>query len=29
VHGRGAMPAWDAVLSHQDIADIHAWLLTR
>lgn len=29
VHGRGSMPAWGAVLSHQDIADIHAWLLTR
>jgi cytochrome c oxidase cbb3-type subunit III len=29
VHGRGSMPAWGAILSHQDIADIHAWLLTR
>jgi len=29
VHGRGQMPAWGAVLSHQDIADIYAWLLTR
>jgi cytochrome c oxidase cbb3-type subunit III len=29
VRGRGPMPAWGAVLSHQDIADIHAWLLTR
>ena len=29
VHGRGSMPAWGAVLSHQDIADIYAWLLTR
>jgi len=29
VHGRGPMPAWGAVLSHQDIADIYAWLLAR
>jgi cytochrome c oxidase cbb3-type subunit 3 len=29
VHGRGSMPAWGAVLSHQDIADIYAWLLAR
>jgi len=29
VHGRGAMPAWGAALSYQDIADIHAWLVTR
>ena len=29
LHGRGPMPAWGSVLSHQDIADIHAWLLTR
>jgi cytochrome c oxidase cbb3-type subunit 3 len=29
LHGRGPMPAWGAVLSHQDIADIHAWLVTR
>ncbi len=29
LHGRGPMPAWGAVLSHQDIADIHAWLSTR
>ncbi len=29
LHGRGSMPAWGTVLSHQDIADIHAWLLTR
>jgi len=29
VHGRGPMPAWGAVLSHQDIADIYAWLSTR
>jgi cytochrome c oxidase cbb3-type subunit 3 len=29
LHGRGPMPAWDSILSHQDIADIHAWLLTR
>jgi cytochrome c oxidase cbb3-type subunit 3 len=26
---RGPMPAWGAVLSEQDIADVHAWLLTR
>lgn len=29
LHGRGPMPGWGTVLSHQDIADIHAWLLTR
>jgi cytochrome c oxidase cbb3-type subunit 3 len=29
LHGRGPMPAWGSVLSHQDIADIHAWLMTR
>jgi cytochrome c oxidase cbb3-type subunit 3 len=29
LHGRGAMPAWSSVLSPQDIADIHAWLVTR
>jgi len=29
LHGRGPMPAWGTVLSHQDIADIHAWLSTR
>jgi cytochrome c oxidase cbb3-type subunit 3 len=29
LHGRGAMPAWGAVLSPQDIADTHAWLVTR
>lgn len=29
LHGRGPMPAWGSVLSQQDIADIHAWLLTR
>ena len=28
-HGRGPMPAWGSILSEQDIADIHAWLLTR
>ncbi len=27
--GRGPMPAWGAVLNRQDIADLHAWLLTR
>ncbi len=29
LHGRGPMPAWGSALSQQDIADIHAWLLTR
>ncbi|MDE3042109.1 MAG: c-type cytochrome [Nitrospirota bacterium] len=29
LHGRGPMPAWGSVLSRQDIADIHAWLLAR
>lgn len=29
LHGRGPMPAWGTVLSHQEIADIHAWLATR
>lgn len=29
LHGRGPMPAWGSVLSHQDIADVHAWLLTK
>ena len=29
LHGRGPMPAWGAVLSHQEIADIHAWLASR
>jgi mono/diheme cytochrome c family protein len=29
LNGRGPMPAWGAVLSHQEIADIHAWLATR
>jgi cytochrome c oxidase cbb3-type subunit 3 len=29
LHGRGAMPAWGSALSHQDIADIHAWLVTQ
>lgn len=28
LHGRGAMPAWAALLKPQDIADIHAWLQT-
>ena len=28
-HGRGLMPAWGTVLSHQEIADIHAWLASR
>jgi cytochrome c oxidase cbb3-type subunit III len=29
LHGRGPMPAWGSILSEQDIADIHAWLLSR
>lgn len=29
LYGRGPMPAWDGVLSRQDIADIHAWLVTK
>ena len=29
LHGRGPMPAWGSVLSQQDIADIHTWLLTK
>ena len=29
LHGRGPMPAWGALLSRQDIADIHAWLSSR
>lgn len=29
LHGRGPMPSWGAVLSHQEIADIHAWLAAR
>ncbi len=29
LHGRGPMPAWAAALSHQEIADIHAWLATQ
>jgi cytochrome c oxidase cbb3-type subunit 3 len=28
LHGRGAMPAWEAALSAQDISDIRAWLHT-
>ena len=28
-YGRGPMPAWGSVLSEQDIADVHEWLLTR
>jgi cytochrome c oxidase cbb3-type subunit III len=27
-HGRGAMPAWNAMLNAQEIADIQAWLKT-
>lgn len=29
LHGRGPMPAWGSALSHQDIADIHAWLAAQ
>jgi cytochrome c oxidase cbb3-type subunit 3 len=29
LHGRGPMPAWGSVLTQQDIADIHAWLMTK
>ncbi|MDF2460088.1 MAG: putative Sulfite:cytochrome c oxidoreductase, subunit [Nitrospira sp.] len=29
LNGRGSMPAWGSVLSPQDIADVHAWLLSR
>jgi len=29
LRGRGPMPAWGAVLTQQEIADIHAWLLSR
>ena len=29
LHGRGPMPAWGSILREQDIADIHAWLLSR
>ena len=29
LHGRGPMPAWGSILSEQDIADVHAWLLSR
>ncbi|MEC4890279.1 MAG: c-type cytochrome [Nitrospira sp.] len=29
LHGRGPMPAWGSVLSHQDIADVQAWLLSK
>ncbi|HEX7765857.1 MAG TPA: c-type cytochrome [Nitrospira sp.] len=29
LHGRGPMPAWGSALSHQDIADVYAWLLSR
>lgn len=28
LHGRGAMPAWEAALSAQEIADVRAWLQT-
>lgn len=29
LHGRGPMPGWSSVLTHQDIADVYAWLLTK
>ncbi|HXX74543.1 MAG TPA: c-type cytochrome [Nitrospiraceae bacterium] len=29
LHGRGPMPAWGSVLNQQEIADIHAWLLSQ
>jgi cytochrome c oxidase cbb3-type subunit 3 len=29
LHGRGPMPAWGAVLSQQDIADVYAWLASK
>ncbi|HEU4684230.1 MAG TPA: c-type cytochrome [Nitrospira sp.] len=29
LHGRGPMPAWDSILTQQEIADLYAWLLTR
>lgn len=29
LHGRGPMPGWGSALSHQDIADIHAWLVAQ
>ena len=29
LHGRGSMPAWGAVLSQQDIADVYAWLASK
>lgn len=29
LQGRGPMPAWGSMLSHQDIADVHAWLLSQ
>ena len=28
LHGRGPMPAWGDALSDQEIADVHAWLLS-
>jgi cytochrome c oxidase cbb3-type subunit 3 len=28
LHGRGAMPAWEAALNAQEIADVRAWLQT-
>ena len=28
LHGRGAMPAWEAALGVQEIADVRAWLQT-
>lgn len=29
LHGRGPMPAWGLALSHQDIADVHVWLVEQ
>ncbi|MDC8450149.1 MAG: c-type cytochrome [Nitrospira sp.] len=29
LQGRGPMPAWGSLLNQQDIADIHAWLMSR
>lgn len=29
LHGRGPMPTWSSVVSHQDFADINAWLMSK
>lgn len=29
LRGRGPMPAWGSLLTQQDIADVHAWLMSR